>query len=87
MKSEDLKIGAYYKIQINYHSCVVCLNSIETRETKKHGGYKLDGTPKPYKTVKRTIYLCTNMENNRTTQIKSASKFQSEICRYPLTPN
>lgn len=76
MKSEDLKIGSLYKTS---PSCVVCLNSIETRETKKHGGYKLDGTPKPYKTVKRTIYLCTDTVTNKAVEIKSVSKFQSEI--------
>ena len=76
MKSEDLKIGSLYKTS---PSCVVSLNSIEIRETKKHGGYKLDGTPKPYKTVKRTIYLCTDTVTNKAVEIKSASKFQSEI--------
>lgn len=79
MNKSEVKIGAYYQVQVNYHQFIARVDKVEILEKRKHSGYNLDGTPKPYKTTKRTIYLCTNVATNKSCTIKSASNFQYQV--------
>lgn len=79
MNKSEIKIDSCYQVQVNYHQFVVRVDNIETLEKRKHGGYNLDGTPKPYKTTKRTIYLCMNVATKKSCTIKSASNFQHQV--------